>query len=117
MTQARRRRGMRTQQLVADYLRERGWPHASSAGAGRPGADILETPDVSIEVKARTDLAPLAWLRQAKAAAHGRLPLVVFRPNGLGEHPEDFIAFVRLGDLLPVLHAAGYGDPHTEEAS
>lgn len=110
MTQARKRRGMRTQQLVADYLRDRGWPHASSAGAGRSGSDVLETSDIAVEVKARSDLAPLAWVRQAEKSADGRLPFVVFRPNGMGEDVGQHLAMLRFDDLVGLLRAAGYGD-------
>lgn len=115
MSQHRKHRGMRTQLLVAEYLRQNGWPHATSAGSGRPGVDVLGTPDIAVEVKARANLDPLAWVRQAEAAAAGRLPFAVFRPNGMGEHPEMFVTFLRLGDLAPLLHAAGYGDPNTLE--
>ena len=110
MSQHRKRRGMRSQKLVAEYLAAHGWPFAQSAGAGRNGADITGTPDIAIEVKARTDLSPLAWVRQAESAANGRLPFVAFRPNGMGEHPEDFLAMLRLGDLVQLLRDAGYGD-------
>lgn len=101
---------MRTQLLVAEKMRESGWPHATSAGSGRSGLDVLNTPDVAVEVKARAGLDPLAWVRQAEKDADGRLPFAVFRPNGMGEHPEQFVAFLRFGDLLDLLRAAGYGD-------
>src|SRR5690348_3959728 len=110
MTNHRKARGMRTQLLVANHLRSNGWPHATSAGAGRTGSDVLETPDIAVEVKARADLNPVGWLKQAAAAADGRLPLVVFRPNGVGERPSDYIAFMRFGDLVGLLREAGYGD-------
>jgi len=110
MSQHRKHRGMRTQKLVADYMRENGWPFADSAGAGRQGVDITGTVDLAIEVKARADLSPLAWVRQAEAAAGGRLPFAVFRPNGMGETPERFLAMIRFGDLVALLRAAGYGD-------
>lgn len=110
MSQHRKARGMRTQLLVAEYLRTRGWPHAGSAGAGRSGADVTETPDIAVEVKARADLSPLAWVRQAEDAAGGRLPFAVFRPNGMGEHPDKFLAMIRLADLVELLREAGYGD-------
>ena len=113
MSQHRKARGMRTQLLVTQYLRANGWPWAESAGSGRPGADVLGCPDISVEVKARTDLSPLAWVRQAEAAAAGRLPFVAFRPNGMGEHPADFVAFLRLSDLVKVLREAGYGTADT----
>lgn len=115
--QSRKHRGMRTQLLVAQYLAERGWPHAKSAGAGRSGIDILDTPDIAVEVKARTDLNPLAWLRQAEKEADGRLPLAVFRCNGQGEAAGDYPVLIRLSDLVDVLIAAGYGDAPAEVAS
>jgi hypothetical protein len=102
---------MRTQKVVAQLLATNGWPYAESAGAGRQGADITGTPDISVEVKARTNLDPLAWLKQAEQAAHGRLPLAVFRCNGQGENAAAYPALIRLGDLIELLHAAGYGDP------
>lgn len=111
MSQHRKRRGMRTQKLVAEYLRDRGWPFADTAGAGRSGADVTNTPDIAVEVKARADLNPLAWVRQAEAAAEGRLPFVVFRCNGQGEDAGQYLAMLRLADLVPLLHAAGYGSP------
>ena len=110
MSSHRKARGMRTQLLVAEHMKANGWPFATSAGAGRSGSDVLNTPDVAVEVKARSDLSPLAWVKQAEDAADGRLPFVVFRPNGLGEHPESFLAMLRFGDLIDLLRAAGYGD-------
>lgn len=101
---------MRTQLLVAQYFAEHGWPHAKSAGAGRSGADVLDTPDLAIEVKARSGLDPLAWHKQAEKAADGRLPFVVFRTNGQGEDAGNYFALLRLKDLVPILRAAGYGD-------
>lgn len=113
MSNHRKARGMRTQLLVAEYMQKHGWPFATSAGAGRSGVDILNTPDVAVEVKARTNLSPLAWVRQAEKDADGRLPLAVFRPNGMGEHPDRFLAMLRFGDLVALLRAAGYGDEDT----
>lgn len=83
--QSRKARGMRTQLVVANWFKERGWVHCESTGAGRQGRDLLGTPGVAIEIKARSDLQPLAWLRQAQAASGLDLPMVIFRPNGLGE--------------------------------
>lgn len=110
MSNARKVRGMRTQLLVTQYLKERGWPHAESAGAGRAGTDVLGTPDISVEVKARTDLNPLAWVRQAEDAAEGRLPMAVFRCNGQGEDASKFLTLMRLEDVVNLLQGAGYGD-------
>lgn len=84
--QSRKARGMRTQALVAEWFQTRGYPYATDAGAGRPGRDVLNTPGLSIEVKARTGFNPQAWLRQAEGAAKGaELPVAIFRPNGMGE--------------------------------
>lgn len=110
MTRARKDRGMRTQKLVAEYLRDNGWPHAQSAGSGRSGADVLGTLDIAVEVKARANLEPLAWMKQAEKAADGRLPLAVFRCNGQGEDPGAYLTLIRLDALVELLRAAGYGD-------
>lgn len=107
--QSRKHRGYRTQVLVAEHLAANGWPYATDAGPSRPGQDVLGVPGLSIEVKARRDLDPLAWLRQA--AKHTGLPFVVFRPDGAGETTvPDWPCLIRLKDLVPLLHAAGYGD-------
>lgn len=108
--QSRKHRGMRTQKLVAEYMRENGWPFADSAGAGRSGVDIAGTVDLAIEVKARTAFEPLAWIRQAVKAADGRVPFVVFRCNGQGEQVGDYPALIRTEDLVALLRQAGYGD-------
>lgn len=103
---------MRTQKLVADYLSAHGFPYAESTGAGRPGSDVTNTPGITWEVKARSDLAPLAWVRQAVAnTRRGELPVVVFRSNGQGEDAGNYLAMLRLGDLVTVLRDAGYGTP------
>lgn len=115
MTQARKHRGMKSQALVAEYFAANGWPYAQSAGAGRPGADVTGMPDVACEVKARGDWNPVGWLKQAEKNADGRLSVAVSRPNGIGPHPERFIAHIRMADLLDLLHAAGYGTPPREE--
>jgi hypothetical protein len=105
----RKRRGAATQTLVSDWLREHGWPHAESAGAGRPGVDVLGLPGLSVEVKARRAFSPLAWVRQARQQPG--VPIVVLRCDGqgpatIGEWP----VVLRLADLTELLHAAGYGD-------
>lgn len=107
--QVRKGRGMRTQLVVAQWFQKAGWTFASSTGAGRTGRDIENTPGVAVEVKARSDLQPLAWLRQAEAAAGGDLPLVVFRPNGLGEeNVAQWGVLMRLKDVTSLLLDAGY---------
>lgn len=115
MSQARKHRGMRSQKVVAEWFAQRGWPFAESTGAGRSGADVIGVPGLRIEVKARREFSPLAWLRQVRADAktwnHG-VPFVVFRCDGQGEaNVGEWGALLRLDDLTTLLHEAGYGDP------
>ena len=109
-TPSRKRRGAETQTVVAGWLRTRGWPYAESTGAGRTGSDITGVPGLAIEVKARRDFSPLAWIRQAKTGTG--LPFVVFRPDGMGPATvADWPVLLHLDDLTTLLRAAGYGDP------
>ena len=109
-----KRKGADTQRAVAAYLAANGWPYATDVGAGRTGNDILGVPGLCIEVKARRDFSPQAWLKQAATGGAG-LPLCVWRPDGLGlAKVADWSLMMRLGDGVTLLRAAGYGDP--EEA-
>lgn len=106
----RKARGAETQRLVAEYLAANGWPFATDAGAGRSGSDILGTPGLAIEVKARRDFSPLAWLRQAAGGAG--VPMCVHRPDGMGGASiADWPVTLRLSDLVALLRDAGFGDP------
>jgi hypothetical protein len=108
MTRHRKDRGFRTERVVAAYLSQ--WWRSASVGRGA-GKDCQNVP-FDIEVKARTDFQPLAWLRQAtkRAAASNELPIVVCRMNGQGEDASEYLAFMRFGDLVQLLLDAGYGD-------
>ena len=109
MANHRKHRGYRTQKVIADYLKT--WfPYADTAGAGRQGEDILNIPTVSIEVKARSDFQPLAWIKQAEANSNQKLPLVIMRCNGQGEDAGEYLAFMRVKDLMPILHQAAPSD-------
>lgn len=100
---------METQALVAQWAHDNGFVFAVSTGAGRQGRDILNTPGLSIEVKGRADFNPLAWVRQAVAAADGDLPFVVLRCNGQGpKNLYDWPVILRLGDMTELLRSAGY---------
>lgn len=110
MTNPRVTRGRRTEANVAAYLRDHGWPHAERVPASIPGSDIRNTPDLSIEVKARAGFNPLAWIRQAAKNADGRLPVAVMRANGQGDYAGEYVALMRFDDLVDVLLEAGYGD-------
>lgn len=115
-SQHRKRRGAETQRLVAAAWREDGWPFCEDAGAGRNGNDLLNTPGLAVEVKARRDYNPLAWMKQA-AKSKG-LPIVVTRPDGAGETTvDDWPVILRHADLRRLLRLAGYGDPLDEEVA
>jgi hypothetical protein len=106
MSQSRKHRGFRTERVVAEFLR-RTWEGASvGRGSGR---DILNVP-FDCEVKARTGLDISGTLRQieTRTAKSGLLGFACFRLNGQGERAEDYVAMLRLGDLVELLEAAGY---------
>jgi hypothetical protein len=111
MTSHRKNRGYRTERVVVNYLQE-WWRHASvGRGAGR---DVYNVP-FSCEIKARSSFQPLEWLRQATKRADGKeLPFVVSRMNGQGETAEDYLAFMRFGDLVQLLIKAGYAEFQTD---
>jgi len=106
MSQSRKHRGFRTERVVADYLRR--WWEGASIGRGS-GRDILNVP-FDCEVKARSGLDIRGTLRQieARTTESGLLGFACFRLNGQGEKPEEYVAMLRLGDLVELLIAAGY---------
>lgn len=107
MTRQRVYRAYKTERNVADALKAY-WPHAS-VGRG-PGKDIFNVP-FDIEVKARADFKPLEWLRQVTKRTQGKeLSAVVSRMNGQGDSAEEYLAFMRFGDLIQLLVKAGYAD-------
>lgn len=109
---SRKARGSETQNAAAAWYRDNGFPYCESAGAGRQGRDLLGMPGLAGEVKARADLAPMAWLRQAEAAANGDLPFVLWRPNGFGTMTIPLWGvFLRNGDFTRLIREAGYGIP------
>jgi hypothetical protein len=63
------------------------------------GQDIKDMPCHSIEIKARANFDPLAWLRQAKRNAKaGETPCAIIRLNGQGETPGEYLVIRRLED-------------------
>jgi hypothetical protein len=106
MSQSRKHRGFRTERVVADYLRR--WWEGAQVGRGF-GRDILNVP-FDCEVKARTGLDVIGTLRQieTRTAESGLLGFACFRLNGQGEQAQDYVAMLRLGDLVELLRDAGY---------
>ena len=113
MSQSRKHRGFRTERVVAEYLRR--WWEGASVGRGS-GRDILNVP-FDCEVKARTGLDVVGTLRQIEARTNesGLLGFACFRLNGQGEKPEEYVAMLRLGDLVELLRDAGYQHKTTQE--
>jgi hypothetical protein len=106
MSQSRKHRGFRTERVVAEYLRR--WWEGASVGRGS-GRDILNVP-FDCEVKARTGLDVKGTLRQieSRTKESGLLGFAAFRLNGTGENAEEYVAMLRLSDLVELLLAAGY---------
>jgi hypothetical protein len=110
MTRHRKDRGFRTERVVAAYLSL--WWRNASIGRGA-GKDILNVP-FDIEVKARSDFQPLAWLKQVEKRSQGKeLSAVVCRMNGQGEDASQYLAFMRFQDLVQLLLPI-YGDIHKD---
>ena len=106
-SQSRKHRGFRTERVVATYLSQ--WWRSASIGRGS-GKDIHNVP-FDIEVKARSDFQPLAWLKQVEKRSQGKeLSAVVCRMNSQGEDASQYLAFMRFQDLVQLLLKAGYGD-------
>ena len=103
-----RSRGLVLQNALARYLTA-WWPHAESAGAGRPGTDVLGTPGIVWENKTPRRFDPFAWSNQAHLhAKRGEIPVCVYWPDGVGmRRPEFALAIVPLPLLLDVLEEAG----------
>ncbi len=111
MSQSRKHRGYRTERVIESYLSQ--WWENASVGRGA-GKDIHNVP-FDCEIKARTEFAPLSWLKQVTKRAGGKeLPFVVCRCNGQGEDAAEYLAFMRFGDLVQLLLMSGYGDIQTD---
>lgn len=110
MSQSRKHRGYATQRIIADYLRENGWPNALPVGAGRDGSDITGIAGLDIEIKARTrlDLAGLMTQLKERKAQSG-MGVGVLRLNGQGEKSVgQFVAILTFDDLIYLLKSSGY---------
>jgi hypothetical protein len=114
-SQHRKHRGYKTQDIVAQYLKTKGWAYAESTGAGRQGSDITGTPAIDWEVKAKADFNPMEAIKQMQARAKdGVISIAVLRPNGWGEaNVHNFPAVVPLSVMIELLREAGYGDSNT----
>lgn len=107
MTRHRKDRGFRTERVVVSYLQT--WWRSASIGRGA-GKDVHNVP-FDIEIKARSEFSPLAWIKQVEKRAQSKeLSAVVCRMNGQGEDASQYLAFMRFQDLVDLLIRAGYAD-------
>lgn len=108
MTSSRVRRGRQSEEILAEFLRQHGWPSAERLAASLPGSDITGTPGISWEVKARRGLDLPGWLRQT--VKREGVPVLVTRPDGWGEARIDmWPMIVPLSTGVELLKEAGYG--------
>lgn len=97
MASARVSRGRRSQELLAEWFRNHGWPQAWSRPASLPGTDIPGMPGLAPEVKATAGQDFTGALRQARANAGTDIPFVIYRPKGYG--PEKIGQWLVVFDL------------------
>ena len=110
MTSSRVVRARQTEAIVADFLRQNGFPYAERIPAGLPGSDITGCPGLNWEVKARRGLDLPGWLRQV--SKREGVPLLVSRPDGWGEAKVSLWPMTMpLGAGVELLRQAGYGTP------
>jgi hypothetical protein len=106
---SRKVRGRETERILAQYLRDHGWEHAHQVGSGASGSDIQGIEGLDIEVKARSKFDPKSAMAQLKARKATGLGVAVLRLNGQGEAAiDDWVAVIRVEDLVYLLKANGY---------
>ena len=116
MSQSRKHRGYKSQDLAAQWFAKNGWPYAMSTGAGRPGIDVTGVPGLAVEVKARRGFNLTGFLKQATSERRHGLPFVVVRPDGFGPtRIGEWAMILTLADGTALLRAAGYGSPEEQE--
>lgn len=101
-------RGRETEFAAAQWYRDELWPQARARGRSEAGADVYG-PDVpvDVEVKARADFHPTAWIQQSAKRQPGGF--VLLRPNGYGtERIGDWLVIRKLSDDTELLRQAGY---------
>lgn len=84
MNESRKARGMKAQVHCADFLRAI-FPWVNTVSGAASGRDLRNTPGLAVEVKARRDFDPMAWLRQSeKNSDDDEFPIVIWQPDGYG---------------------------------
>lgn len=76
------------------------FPYATDAGSGRHGVDLINTPGLAVEIKARDTVSLDKALKQAAQDDRTGIPLVCWRHNGQGEATMgDWTVTMRLSDF------------------
>lgn len=104
MPSSRVSRGRKSQELVAQWFREHGFERAQSRPASLPGVDITGLTWFAPEVKATAGQDFTGALRQARANAGSKYPLVIYRPKGYGpEKIDDWLVVFSLKDATELM--------------
>ena len=100
LNESRKARGMKAQVHAADFLRAI-FPWVNTVSGAASGRDLRNTPGLAVEVKARRDFEPLAWLKQSKKNSDAdEMPIVIWQPDGYGPATmKDWPVMARLGDF------------------
>jgi len=108
----RKQRGRESEEIVAAYLRDHGFPHAERRPASLPGSDITGLVGMDVEVKARRGLDLGALMRQQEArCGAGTLAWAVVRPDGAGPATvARWPVVLPLAAMVDLLRAAGHGE-------
>ena len=99
--ESRKHRGYKTQRNTALFL-QRWFPHATSAGAGTQGSDVIHVP-FDVEVKARDSPSITEAYNQLKARNSKAPGLIVFRMNGQGDDASQYLAIMKLGEMMEAI--------------
>jgi hypothetical protein len=91
---------MKAQVHAADFLRPL-FPWVNTVSGAAPGRDLRNTPGLAVEVKARRDFEPLAWLKQSRRNSDDdEMPIVIWQPDGYGPATlKDWPYMGHLGDF------------------
>lgn len=107
---SRKQRARSSEAIVAEVLRDI-YPNAVRVPASLPGADVLFTPGITVEVKSRRDLNLTGWLKQATTrGSYEALPIVISRPDGYGpERINSWPAIMPVWVMMELLKRGGFG--------
>lgn len=109
-------KGTRAETALVALLRASGWPYAErrALNSTTDRGDVAGVPGVVWEAKSGARLCLPDWMRETEVervndgAAYG---VLVVKPVGVGgTRVGDWPAIMPLGQLIQLLHEAGYGD-------